>query len=305
MNSALCLLVYGFALAWWSPAVLTRLTRSGVSPRLSVVLWISAIVMAIGAWVVAGVSVMVEVLSTHSVTPVQYCMDMLLAVNHFGWAGHLGVVAGGTAGLALSVLVARRLGLAFRRLWLRSTEHARTAHILGATTSRPGVVVVSADQPTAYCVAGRPHAIVVTTGAVASLTEQELAAVLAHEQAHMAGHHPQLMMALRALAASLPRVPLLRSAVDAVASLVEMSADDRAARQHGRDALLCSLIALAGSPRQAGPALGAADTAVLARAERLAGPNRPGPRWCQQLLLSAVWAVVVCLPVVITMACHS
>ena len=167
------------------------------------------------------------------------------------------------------------------------------------------MVVLSAEQPTAYCVAGRPHAIVVTTGAVASLNERELAAVLAHEQAHVAGRHPQLMMTLRALAVAMPRLPLLAAAVEAVGCLVEMCADDRAARRYGRDALLCSLIALAGQPRPAGPGLGAADTAVVARATRLAGPMSRGSQWCQRLALTATLVFLVCAPAVIVVVCHT
>lgn len=61
-------------------------------------------------------------------------------------------------------------------------EHAHTARILGAPTTRPGVVILAAEEAAAYCVAGRPDAIVVTSGAGATLGEPELAAVLAHER---------------------------------------------------------------------------------------------------------------------------
>ncbi|MBS1691465.1 MAG: M56 family metallopeptidase [Actinobacteria bacterium] len=304
MNSALCLLVYGVVLVWLCPPALARLTRAGRNPALSIMVWLSTIALALGAWVAAGAGVLAEVVSMHSVRPVQYCVDMLLAVGHLGWAGQLGLAAAGIAGLGVSVVVARRLAVTLRRLWSRSREHAHAAHLLGASTSRPGVVVLSAEQPTAYCVAGRPHAIVVTTGAVASLSERELAAVLAHEQAHVSGRHPQLMMTLRALAISMPRLPLLAAAVEAVGSLVEMCADDRAARRYGRDTVLCSLMALAGGPR-VGPGLGAADTAVVARAARLAGPVRRWPQWRQRLLLSATLTLLLAVPAVIITVCHT
>jgi hypothetical protein len=306
MNSALCLLMYGAVMAWLCPPLLVRVTRSGSSPRLSVAVWISAVVLALGAWFVAGLSLLVEVVSTHALSPVQYCLDMLLALNHLGWAGHLIIVAASAGAVVTLVAVLRRLWVTARRLWARSSEHAHAARLLGSATSRPGVVLVQADQPTAYCVAGRPHAIVVTTGAVASLSEQELSAVLAHEQAHLSGRHPQLMMALRALSSSLPRIPLLARASESVAAMLEMCADDRAARQHGRDALLRSLATFAGITGQTpGGALGIADTAVLARALRLAGPAGRWARLRSAALLSAVLAALVTTPAVITLICHS
>jgi beta-lactamase regulating signal transducer with metallopeptidase domain len=194
---------------------------------------------------------------------------------------------------------------ALRRFWSRSREHANAAHILGARTERPGVVLVTADKAAAYCVAGRPDAIVVTTGATAMLTEPELAAVLAHERAHLAGRHPQLMMLLRALASAMPRLPLFPAAVEAVGRLVEMCADDNAARRHGPDALLCGLVALASPPTAGGVALGASDTAVVARAARLAAPARWGARLRERLVLTATLTSVVVAPAIITLVCHS
>ncbi len=305
MNAAICLLLYGIILAWMSPPVLTRITRSGHSPRLSVTVWLTTIALAIGAWVVAAGGMVGALLGEHPAAPVQYCMDMLLALHHFGWAGDLTLGVASAAALACSLIVARRLVNALRRFWSRSREHANAAHILGVRTERPGVVLVTADKAAAYCVAGRPDAIVVTTGATAMLTEPELAAVLAHEQAHLAGRHPQLMMLLRALASAMPRLPLFRAAVEAVGRLVEMCADDNAARRHGPEALLCGLIALASPPAAGGVALGASDTAVVARAARLAAPAQWDARLREWLVLTAILSSVVVAPAIIIFVCHS
>jgi Zn-dependent protease with chaperone function len=80
-----------------------------------------------------------------------------------------------------------------------------------------------------------------------TLDRRQLAAVLAHEDAHIAGHHHQLLMVLQALASSLARLPLFRSAAEAVAELLERCADDSAARRHGTRPLLRVLLTLAGS----------------------------------------------------------
>jgi Peptidase family M48 len=134
-------------------------------------------------------------------------------------------------------------------------------------------VVLDAAEPAAYCVAGRPRAIVITRGALASLDDQQLAAVLAHERAHMTGHHAQLVAVLRGLAATFPSVGLFGEAAQQVSRLLEMCADDTAARQHGPAPLLAGLLTLArATPAPAG-ALAASGVAVLDRAKRLAADS--------------------------------
>ncbi|MCW2550556.1 MAG: hypothetical protein JWR78_337 [Mycobacterium sp.] len=307
MNAAICLLVYGAMVAWLWPPLLVRVTRSGLSPRLSVAVWLCAVAMALGAWLVVGIGLLLDVVARHGTRPgpVEYCMRVVSELNHAGVLGRMCIAVAGALALALSAVVARRIVVALRRFWATSSAHAHDARLLGSSTRRPGVVVVRADLPAAYCVAGRPHAIVLTTGALEALDESELEAVLAHERAHLCGRHPQLMMLLRSLATAMPRLPLFRNAVDSVGRLVEMCADDTAARQHGRHAVLCGLLALAGQSRATGSALGAADTAALARAIRLAEPVRRGARLRQRMLLASTLAALVVTPAVVSAVCHA
>ncbi len=115
----------------------------------------------------------------------------------------------------------------------------------------------------------------------------------------------QLMMLLRSLSSAMPRLPLFRNAVHSVGRLVEMCADDTAARQYGRYAVLGGLVALAGQPHATGGALGAADTAALARAIRLAGPVGRGARLRQRLLLASTIAALIVRPAATSALCHS
>lgn len=299
MTGAACMLLYGAALAWLGPGALDRITRSGVSPRLSVAVWLSAIAVVAVVWVVAGAGLILDVVLLHSgADPVRYCMDALLAVHRFGWVGDVVLIAVAVAGVSGTTLAARRIVAAMHRMSARSCEHASTAHMLGA---RDGVVVVTSEHRAAYCVAGRPSAIVVTSGAVSSLDAAELDAVLAHERAHLRGRHPQL---LNALHGALPWVPLVRRATGAVARLVEMCADDTAARSHGSAALLRGLVALTGAPRVPGGALAAGDTAMVARAWRLADPAPAGTRLCRQLVLSLTLVTVIVTPVAMLLLSH-
>ena len=57
--------------------------------------------------------------------------------------------------------------------------------------ARARTVVLDDPRPAAYCVAGRPAAIVVTSGALAVLDQPQLEAVLAHERAHLAQRPPR------------------------------------------------------------------------------------------------------------------
>jgi Zn-dependent protease with chaperone function len=86
--------------------------------------------------------------------------------------------------------------------------------------------LIRRGRPVAYCVPGRPAAIVLSTGALALLDPAQLTAVLAHERAHLAGRHHLLISLTRVLATTFPAVPLFTRGPAEVARLAEMCADD-------------------------------------------------------------------------------
>jgi Zn-dependent protease with chaperone function len=151
-------------------------------------------------------------------------------------------------------------------------------------------VVIEAAQPAANCVSGRPSAIVVTTAALAALDNPQLAAVLAHERAHLTGRHSLVVTGLRGLATVFPHLGLMTEGLQEVSRLLEMCADDAAARRHGTGALLSGLLTLCrAAPAEA---LAAADLAVLARAERLAAaPQDQAHAKARAALISVVTAL--------------
>ncbi|MCZ0728518.1 M56 family metallopeptidase [Mycolicibacterium iranicum] len=304
MIAAICLLAYAAALAWLAPPLLSRVTCGGRSPKLAVTVWLTAIAVAVSAWIAGTIGILRELVGSHSVDPMRYCTEAILALHDLGWGGDIALGAAGFAAVAASLVTVKRIAATLQRFWRRSQSHAHEARLIGAPTGRPGVILVHTDHAAAYCVAGKPDAIVVTSSAVQRLTEPELAAVLAHEQAHLNGRHPQLMMLLRALATSLPRLPLFASAVTEVGRLVEMNADDVSARRHGRDALLTGLVTLAGPLPDGGTALAAAGTAVLARAERLAAPAMRRALLGERLVLMTAHATLVAAPLLIAFVCH-
>jgi beta-lactamase regulating signal transducer with metallopeptidase domain len=165
--------------------------------------------------------------------------------------------------------VARLLRILIR-MRNRTRSHARAVHLVGRRIKGLDAVVLDAAEPAAYCVPGRPHAVVVTSAALATLTERELAAILAHERAHIDGRHPQIVALVRGLAATFPSLTLMTEGAQQVSQLLEMHADDAAVERHGRTSLLGGLLALTGAAPAPAGALGATGVAVLARAERLA-----------------------------------
>jgi Zn-dependent protease with chaperone function len=150
----------------------------------------------------------------------------------------------------------------------------------------------------------RPHVIVVTTAAREALTEPELSAVLAHEQAHLAGRHHHILTLVRAFAQGLPHLPVFAQAPTAIARALEMCADDAAARRHSTAVLLSGLIKLAGQPAMAAHRMGAADSALVTRALRLAAPPCLASQWGLRLFTLVAIAITLATPVVGEWLCH-
>lgn len=303
MTAAILLLVYAALVTWVSPPLLSRLTRRGVSPRLGVAAWLSAITGALLAWAAA-----VMILFAAGVQGLSNSSAMMFCLKLVGLPAAapspLSMAALIVIGLVASAVVTVKVTRAVLGLRLRSREHARTARVVGVPTDRPDVFVVAADRPAAYCVVGRPHAIVVTSAAVETLDEAQLAAVLAHEDAHLSGHHHHLLMVLRALASSLPLLPLFTRGAAQVADLLEMCADDSAVRRHGTRPLIAGMIMLAGSASSPVAGMAVAANAVIARVTRLMDPAQRGTRWAHRLLVSATISTIVTAPVVVNMLCH-
>ncbi|MGU3650499.1 M56 family metallopeptidase [Mycolicibacterium sp. A43C] len=303
MTIAAYLLAYGAVMIWAAPALLHKLTGTGLNPRLGVAAWLTAIAVVVLAW-----SVSVLVIMSAAVSGLPGSATIVLCLETIGvpersltpGATSLALLIG--TGVVISTMVGIRVGRAVAGFRAHSAEHARAARIIGVPTDRQDVFVIDADRAAAYCVAGRPHAIVLTSAAVRTLDEAQLGAVLAHEQAHLAGRHHHLLMVLRALSHSLSRLPLFTRAVGAVAALLEMCADDTAARRHGRGAVIAGMVKLAGPAPVGGLSVGAC--AVHTRVARLSDPAGPLATGCHQILTIVVIAATVGVPVLINLLCQ-
>jgi hypothetical protein len=143
----------------------------------------------------------------------------------------------------------------------------------------PGALVVDHPSAAAYCLPGLRSRIVVSVGTLELLGRRELAAVLAHERAHLRERHDLVLLPFTALRRAFPHSATCTDAYSSVALLVEMLADDRALRGRPARELVSALVRFgtAGTcPAPAG-ALAAGEGEVAARVTRLLKPVRPLP----------------------------
>ncbi|WP_137145996.1 M56 family metallopeptidase [Mycolicibacterium sp. CR10] len=283
MNLAVCLLAYALSLTVFGPAVLSRVTRVGAAPRWGIGAWLAVMASVLVA-AVAAVALFVSqtVASWGRIGPV--LTGCVAGLGMIARGGHGQLVQFGVLVLAaMSTLAVITLGtraaLALRRMRRGSHDHGRAVRIAtGDTPPGPGgTFVIDSDRRGVYCLAGRPHTIVITRGALDALDGVQLAAVLAHEHAHLRGRHHQVLAFTGALSRLLPRVRLFTQGAGDVARLLEMRADDVAARRHGPDAVVDALLALSLpaptiTPAIPAAALSAAGLAVTQRVERLLFP---------------------------------
>jgi hypothetical protein len=141
----------------------------------------------------------------------------------------------------------------------------------------PGALVVDHPAAAAYCVPGLRSRIVISAGTLELLDQAELAALLAHERAHLRERHDLVLLPFTALLRAFRWSAIARRAADAVALLVEMLADDHALRHRPARELATALIRVgaAGSPVPSGAL--AASTGSGEVAVRVARLLRPAP----------------------------
>jgi Zn-dependent protease with chaperone function len=309
MRPALLMFGYALAVAWLTPALLSRLTARGASPRLGLAAWLTAMASAVGAaiaalWFLAGAAVSgwpgLARAVCRSVTG-RVCAPTM----YRGALFELALATAATLAVAAAGVAAWHYGRSVQRAQQRARAHGQAARIAGRAIAPPArhAVLLDAPQPAAYCVPGRPATIVLTTAALAILDADQLTAVLAHERAHLAGRHHLLTGLTRGLAAVFPAVPLFTRGPQEVARLAELRADDAAARRSGRRTLVAALLAMgtgAAVPAAALGATGGATGGTAARVQRLLDPPARGTRGALALmtvtlLLAAASAIIPAL----------
>lgn len=262
-------------LAGLAAGYLRRARWPVLRPRLAVALW-QAVALTIVVASVSGLLALGLMPLRQGIVPGLFSF----AADPRDPLGALAIVTG----LALAA------ALTGQQLWCAvrvARQRARHRNLLALLAEpRGGTLVLDHPLPVAYCVPGRTAEIVLSTGARSLLTDGELAAVLAHEHAHLRERHALALAPFAALARLFPGCRRLSADIHL---LLEMRADDRAARRHGRDTVAAALEKFRAHGAAAAPpgALGAA-AATTYRIDRLRRPPVSGPRVLPWLVTAAV-----------------
>jgi Peptidase family M48 len=202
---------------------------------------------------------------------------------------------GGLLSLLCWVLVAASAAV----LRARRRQRALLSLLAHGDPKVPGALVVDSPAAAAYCVPGLRSRIVISAGTLALLDQAELAAVLAHERAHLRERHDLVLLPFTALRRAFPRSASARRAHGAVALLVEMLADDHALRHRPARELVSALIRVGAAGPGDTPAgtlaVGTQDSEVATRVARLLEPA-PGLSAAALTLVCAVAALLVAVP---------
>lgn len=271
--SALAFTTLALLLVGPVPALLARAAWPLRAPRAVIVLWQAVVVAAVFSAFSAGIAIASRLfVPGPDGTPMA---TLVGGISRLGWPlWMLHVVV-----LALTLLVGARLTVAVCKVAIgtrrRRARHRMLVDLLGVTRGsvppRPtDLRILEVVQPMAYCLPGMRSRIVLSEGALASLADTEVHAILSHERAHLRARHDLVLEVFTAVHTAFPRLVRSASALGAVRMLVELLADDAAVRMAGPTPLGRALVACASGRTPAG-ALAAGDVSTVLRVRRLSG----------------------------------
>lgn len=270
--------------------LLARARWTWRTPRTAIILW-----QALGlAWGVATIGALLGFALEPYGTGIIGGLERLSAGDTLDLVHQAVLVAGmALAGSLIGMLLRAGFGV----LRARNRHRALLTLIAHADASVRGALVVDHPAAAAYCIPGVRSKIIISAGTIELLDSCELAAVLAHEHAHARERHDLVLLPF----SSLPRIGLVARSLDAVALLVEMTADDRALQNRPARELATALLRFATAPAAATPscALSALPEGgvVMARVQRLLHPV-PQPVMVSATALTAA-ALLVVAPMVL------
>ena len=268
--SALAFTIVALLLVGPAPALLARASWPMRAPRAAVVLWqaiaLAAVLSAFSAGIAIASRLFVPGPDGRPTATITSEIDAL------GWPLWLLYVVV----LTLTLLIGARLAAAVVQVAIatrrRRAHHRMLVDLLGRAQSSH-LRVLDVEQPLAYCLPGVRSRVVVSEGTLTTLSDNEIAAILTHERAHLRARHDLVLEMFTAVHAAFPRFVRSASALDAVKLLIELLADDAAVRAAGPTPLARALVACAAGPAPSGALAAGGPTTVL-RVRRLGGrPN--------------------------------
>ncbi|MGW7008525.1 M56 family metallopeptidase [Streptomyces sp. NPDC054933] len=243
----------------------------------------------LATWLLAASAVALAALSSAALGVLAVAGVVRLPVA--AWLGHWSlstVRAGDPVSKAEAALAAVLLAVAgyaaARMLWRRVRALVAAGFEAACLPGADQLVILEDPAPDAYALPGLPGRIVVSTGMLDALDDADHEAVLAHERAHLAGHHYAFVAATHLAAAA---NPLLRPVATAVAYTVERWADEHAATVCGNRRQVARAVGKAALATRHAPARGRLSAATLGLLGRRRDPVRragPVPRRVAALL---------------------
>ena len=281
------------------------------SPAAAILLW-QALGLASGLAAVGTLIGLAMPASTGGVVrSVLRAGALIRAGDIFRLAGMFGA-AGGTPVIIVAVrltCLATGLALLASLCWVllaasaaalqaRRRQRALLTLLAHGDPKVPGALVVDYPSAAAYCLPGLRSQIVVSVGTLELLGRGELAAVLAHERAHLRERHDLVLLPFIALLRAFPKSATCTDAHRAVALLIEMLADDHALRARPARELASALVRFGTAGTCPAPAgtLAAGEGEVAARVTRLMLPVRPLPT-AAVLAICLAAALLVAAPI--------
>ena len=296
MTRMLVLLTFIGLLVWPIRMYLLRAHWTAYAPRSAIVLW-----QAIGAAAsiaIVGACAKAVAMASPPANPRRHISDLTSSViantpSRSTAPERLFVLTAVliVAVLLIGVLLTRTIGT------LRARAHQRTLiDLIGdERIDARGTFVLNHPVATAFSVPGFRPRVVVSRGAVETLSTDELAAVLAHERSHVHAHHDLVLLPFRSLGMVLPRSRAIAAVNNRIGTLVEMVADDRATRQCGSGMLVRALCRMASADERS-PVPLANPNGVVQRVERLLAPRPNAAAFVVGSGLSAL--LILALPLV-------
>lgn len=265
--SALAFTIVALLLVGPVPALLARATWPMRAPRAAVVLWqsiaLAAVLSAFSAGIAIASRLFVPGLDGRPTATITSEIRVL------GWPLWIAYVLV----FALTLLIGARLIVAVLQVAIatrRRRAHHRMVVDLVGNKQKSGLRVLGVKEPLAYCLPGVRSRVVVSEGTLTTLADNEIAAILSHERAHLRARHDLVLEMFTAVHAAFPRFVRSASALDAVRLLIELLADDAAVRAAGPTPLARALVACAAGGAPSGALAAGGPTTVL-RVRRLGG----------------------------------
>lgn len=293
---ALAFTLLALLLAGPVPTLLARASWPLRAPRAAIVLWQSIAIAAVFSAFSAGLAIAARLLVPGpDGRPTADVTAEIAALSRPTWLCSVGV-------LAATILIGIRLIVAMLQVAIgtrrRRARHRTVVDLLAdchcevdQDSGSNDLRVLQVDEPLAYCLPGRHSRVVLSAGAIETLSAAELTAIVRHERSHLRARHDLVLEAFVAVHTAFPRFVRSGNALAAVALLVELLADDAAARAVGPNALARALAACASGRTPAG-ALAAGGPSTVLRVQRLAGrPNSPALAAAAYLAAAAVLVV--------------